>query len=153
MAAPLAACEHRPPEAGKSVGKGRRWKGEADASSSLFPLLLSASAEAAHTEVQLTALSGTWSRVCPTQPQLPPFGSAPPLGPTLTLSLVAVGHWAQGSRIQQDPCGYGLSPKEARAGDTSTQKPVPRHLQQLLTFNCSNCPARKQPSAFQQVDG
>ena len=88
VAAPLAAREHCLPEAGENEGgKGEdgRWGGLCQQPSSHCS---SGPHEAAHTEVQLTALSGTWSRVCPTQPLAAPRLSS--IGPTLTLSLVAV---------------------------------------------------------------
>lgn len=142
VAAPLAALEHRPPEAGEDGGGGEKMEGgEACASSPLptAPLGLM-KLRALRFSSQLSVALGAGS----VQPglQLPP-GSAPSVLPPCC-------HWwwwtlAQGSRILKTLAASGLSSEEVRAGDTSTQKPAPRHLQQLLTLNCPNCPARRQP--------
>ena len=102
VAAPLAALEHHPPEAGEDEG-GRgedgRWGGLCQQPSSHCS---SGPHEAVPTEVQLTALSGTWSRVCPNRPPAAPRLSS--IGPTPTLSLVAVDI-GPGLQDSQNPCG------------------------------------------------
>ena len=127
---------------GKWRGEGRRWKMGRPVPAALFPLLLWASWSCAHWG---SAHSSKWhleqglSNPASSCPQAQLHRSHP------HAVTGGGGHWPRAPGFSKTFAASGLSSEEVRAGDTSTQKPAPGHLQQLLTLNCPNCLARKQP--------